>query len=191
MRKSLLLSAMLLVGTLAFAQTQKGQVQLGGVFNFNKQDAPQGESTNFSFAPQAGYFVSDLTSVGVIFNIASTKFESPTNDIEQNLFEFGVFTRFHKSVTDKFYLFLQPSLSFGSGENDGVGGGSTDVNTTSIQVSPGAMYFVTPKIAVEMRVGSAFYNQTKQTSGGTEIKTDNYGLIFNLTNVSLGASFFL
>lgn len=191
MRKLLLLSAMLLVGTLAFAQTQKGQVQLGGSFNFNKQDLDPGESTNFNFVPQAGYFVSDLTSIGITLNISSSDFEVPGFDAERNLFEFGVFARFHKSVTDNFYFFLQPSLSFGSGENDNIGGGSTDLNTTSIRVSPGAMYFVTPKIAMEMRVGSVFYEQVKETTAGNEVNINNYGLLFNLANVSLGASFFL
>lgn len=190
MRKSILLSVMLLVCTFAFAQTQKGQVQLGGVLNINKQETSQSENNNFNFIPQAGYFVSDLTSLGVMLNISSNKFENPTANLDRNLFEFGVFARFHKSVADNLYMYLQPSLSFGSGENDNIGGGTTDLNTTSIRVSPGMLYFVTPKIALEMRVGSVFYEQVKETNGGNEFTSDNYGLLFNLSNVGFGASFF-
>ncbi|MCE7993378.1 MAG: porin family protein [Roseivirga sp.] len=191
MRKSILLSVMLLVCTFAFAQTQKGQVQLGGVFNFSKQEISQNENNNFNFIPQAGYFVSDLTSLGVLLNISNNNFKSPTADLDRNLFEFGVFARFHKSVADKLYMYIQPSLSFGSGENDNIVGGPSDLSTTAIRVSPGLLYFATPKIALEMRVGSVFYEQVKETTGGNEVSIDNYGLTFNLANVNFGASFFL
>lgn len=191
MRKSILLSAMLLMSTFAFAQTQKGQVQLGGVFNFNKQENGDIESTNFNFIPQAGYFVSDLTSVGLLLDISNNKFENPGGESERNLFQFGVFARFHKSIADKLYLYLQPSLSFGSGENDNLLGGTADLNTTTLQIRPGMMYFATPKIAIEMGVGSAFYNSVKETTGGNEVTNDNYGLLFNLASVNMGVSFFL
>ncbi len=191
MRKSILLSAMLLVSAFTFAQTQKGQVQLGGAFIFTKQDVPQGENNNFNFLPSASYFISDLTSLGVNLNISSNNFESQTADQGRNLFEFGAFARFHKSVANNLYFFLEPSLSFGSGEIDNVGGGNTDVNTTRIRLSPGVLYFLTSKIALDMRMGALFYDQEKLTTGGNELSIDTYGLNLNLSNTTFGINFFL
>lgn len=191
MRKSILLSAMLLVSAFAFAQIEKGQFQLGGSFGLVKQELPQGDNSNFNFVPQAGYFISDLTSIGVNLSISGNSFETPTGDVEGNLFRFGAFARFHKSVADNFYMFLQPSLGFGSGEQDNVLGGSTDINTTDIRLSPGALYFVAPKVAVELTVGSLFYSRIKQTSGANEIINDSYGLNLSLANANLGINFYL
>lgn len=191
MRKSILLSAMLLVSAFAFAQTQKGQIQLGGTLNFTNQEIDQNESSNFNFVPQVGYFLSDLTSLGINLNISSNNFKTPTADLDRNIFEFGVFARFHKSLADNFYIFLQPSVGFGSGENDNINGGSTDLNTTNIRVSPGALYFVTPKIALEMNVGGFSYQQIKETTGGNEVKINTYGLLVNLANTNFGINFYL
>ncbi len=191
MRKSILLSAMLLVSTFAFAQIQKGQMQISGMFNFIKQETGSAEVTNFNFVTGAGYFMSDLTSVGLLLNISSNKSESSIGESKRNLFEFGVFTRFHKSIADKLYLYLEPSLSFGSGEISHTPGGSSDLSTTLIQFRPGVMYVATPKISLVMGVGSVFYNNVKETNGSNEVTSTSYGLIINPANVNLGVSLFL
>ncbi len=191
MRKSILLSAMLLMSTFAFAQIQKGQVQLGGVFNYSTQDFDNGvDRSTFIFSPQAGYFFSDNTSAGISLMIRNISFDDNGASQDFNLFEFGVFARFHKSVADNFYVFLQPSLGFGSGTNENPAG-DTDINTTRIQVSPGAIYFLHPKIALEMRIGGLFYESATETTNNVEIETSGFGITINPANVNFGVNFYL
>ncbi|GAB5526859.1 MAG: hypothetical protein Roseis2KO_47310 [Roseivirga sp.] len=182
---------MLLMSTFAFAQIQKGQVQLGGVFNYNTQDLGSGsDRSSFIFSPQAGYFFSDNTSAGISLTINSNSFEGSGFSRDFNLFEIGVFARFHKSVADNFYLFLQPSVGFGSGTDEDLNG-DTDINTTRIQVSPGAVYFLSPKIALEMRIGGLFYESATETTNNVENDVSSFGISINPANVNFGVNFYL
>lgn len=173
-----------MVSTLAFGQIQKGDIQLGGSLNYSKFETGNQEATNFRLTPRAALFLSENTSLGL-----SLGYEDLTNGgSESNQFFFGVYARFHKSVSDKFYLFLQPDISFGTGSTTPFGSQELDLNSFNFNIMPGMMYFFSDKIAIDMTFGGLFYTNT-EAEGTPEIT--RYGLNMNLSTVSLGASIYL
>ncbi len=184
MKKTILLFAMVLMSTMAFGQIQKGDIQVGGSLLYNKFEAGNQESTAFRLTPRAALFLSDNTSLGV-----SLGYEDQSNGpSESNQFFFGVYARFHKSVSDKFYLFVQPDISFGSGTTNPLGTQEFDVSSFNFNIMPGMMYFLSDKIALDMTFGGLFYSN-EDTDGVGDIT--RYGLNMNLNTVALGASIYL
>ncbi|OEK00157.1 hypothetical protein BFP97_00880 [Roseivirga sp. 4D4] len=184
MKKTVLLLAMTLVSSFAFGQIQKGDVQLGGSLNYSNFEAGGQETTNFRLVPRAALFLSDNTSLGVSLGYE----DQSSGGIETNQFFFGVYARFHKSVSDKFYLFLQPDVSFGSGTTNPLGNQEFDLNSFNFGLMPGMMYFLSEKIALDMTFAGIFYNNTDTATGG---EITRYGLNMNLNAVSVGASIYL
>lgn len=192
MRKTVLLFASVFISTLAFAQTQKGDIQLSGTLNYSKVETGNTiETSSFQLTPRAGFFLSDNTSIGVILGYSSQKNETGITEQKTDLFQFGVYSRFYKPVVDKLFFFLEPSILFGTGNIETTGTNDRDNNTFSIAVRPGLNYFLSDKLAMEASVGSLFYNRTKIEGGGSSVETDAFGLNFNLSAFNIGASFFL
>uniref|UniRef100_UPI0040471CC7 outer membrane beta-barrel protein n=1 Tax=Roseivirga sp. TaxID=1964215 RepID=UPI0040471CC7 len=187
MKRLVLATALLMMSTLSFAQITKGDIQLGGMVNFSKVEAPGFERSNFTLTPRAGLFVSDLTSVGITTGFTSSKL----NGAKSNLFQFGVYTRFHKMVAEQFYIYLQPSLAFGTGSAETGNGPDADITSFNIGIAPGMTYFLSPKFALEMNFGSLAYNSTTNEISGVENKTENYGLNLNFDTITLGFSYYI
>ncbi|MFT6055494.1 MAG: hypothetical protein ACJAS3_000793 [Roseivirga sp.] len=187
MKKSLLIMALMLFSTLGFAQITKGDIELGGNVGFYKFQYPDNDYSSFTIAPRGGLFVSDLTSVGIILDYGSSK----SNGFNSFFFEFGVYSRFHRMVTDNFYIFLQPSVSIGTGSSENGANPETDLNRFNISIAPGMTYFLSPKFALGMNVGSLYYSSSTNKNSGVETKSNQYGLNLNLNSVSLGFSYFI
>lgn len=183
MKKPILLLALMLTSTLAFGQMQKGDIQLSGNLNISKVKNTGNESNFFRVAPQASLFLSETTSLGVSLGYSSQKTGIGLNEQKTDLFTYGVFARFYKSMGDKFYFFLQPAITLGSGDING-----TDLTNFSVNVTPGLAYFVSEKIALELNLGGLFYTSQDINQN---INTENYGFNFNLSSLTLGASILL
>ncbi len=196
MRKTLLFSIGLIMAGMLQAHIQKGDIQLGGSVSFSSQEFSGQDRNFFSIAPRAGFFLSDLTALGF-----ATSFTTTTNtftdtqgnevDLTNNLFQFGVFMRFHKTVIDNLYLYLEPGINIGTGKNDLPNGGESDISAFIVSVSPGMTYFLSDKFALEMRFGSLAYNRQKMEFTGGEITDNAFGLSMSLQNVGLGLNYFI
>lgn len=185
MKKTTLLFSMMLMSTLAFGQIQKGDIQLGGGLNYSKLESNGFEATNFRLTPNAALFLSDKTSLGLTIGYQ----DQSNGSTESNQFLYGVYARFHKNVSDKFYLFLQPDITLGTGTGTApITNQEVDVNSFNFNLAPGIMYFLSEKVALEMSMGGIFYRNT-ETEGVNEV--DQYGLNFNLSSLTLGASIYL
>lgn len=197
MRKLILICGALFIGALAQAQIQKGDIQLGGTVSFNSNELGDLDNESFSILPQAGLFVSDLTSIGVIIGYNSnsnTVFDQGTGnleDVKNNLFVFGAYARFHKSVVDNLYLFLQPALRFGTGENEFAAPAVGDINSFNIGLSPGITYFLSPKFAIEMNLGGVSYNRNTFDVNGNETTSNNFNFNLDLASLGLGLNFYI
>lgn len=179
MKKTLLLFAMVLVSTMAFGQIQKGDIRLGGNLSLSKSDFNNGSNgTRFAISPQASLFLSETASLGLALGYSNQKI----NGQESDLFTYGAFARFYRSMGEKFYLYLQPGITLGTGNSSG-----TDISTFGFNATPGIAYFLSDKFSVDMNIGGFFYNS--QDTGGADTK--NYGFNFNLSGFTLGASIFL
>jgi len=179
MKKPILLIALLFMSTLAFGQIQKGDVRLGGSLSLSKSDFNNGsDAKSFAISPQASLFLSETTSLGLALGYSSREI----NGQDSNLFTYGAFARFYRNMGEKFYLYLQPGITLGTGDSNG-----TDLSTFGFSVTPGIAYFLSDKIALDMNVGGFFYNS--QDLGGVD--TNNYAFNLNLTSFTMGASIFL
>ncbi|MFT6055495.1 MAG: hypothetical protein ACJAS3_000792 [Roseivirga sp.] len=172
MKKSLITSILMLFSTLGFAQITKGDIQLGGSVAFIKTEFPDYDRAALFLRPRAGLFVSDLTSVGLIIGYGW----NDSNGSSSNSFQFGIYGRFHKMIIENFYIYLQPSVSVGT-------------SSFNVGIAPGMSYFLSPKFALEMNVGTLSYDRTVQKNSGVENKSEQYR--FNLNNVSVGFSYFI
>lgn len=198
MRKLILLCGALFMGTLVQAQIQKGDIQLGGTIAFNSSEVGDFENNAFRILPQAGLFVSDLTSIGLIVGYSSTSMDvfNPVNssisEVTNNNFQFGAYARFHKSVVDNLYLFLQPSVLFGTGENEFGAPTPGDTNSFNVALSPGITYFLSPKFALELNLAGINYSSTNiDAGGGNEADINNFTFGLDLANVGLGLNFYI
>ena len=197
MRKLILACIALFTVVLAEAQIEKGDIQLGGSVQYVSTENGGIDQSTLIISPQAGLFVSPTTSIGLILAFNSQTFPGLNQnngqlvDLTSNLFQFGAYARFHKPVADNFYLFLQPSVRFGSGSTEQINNPDVDVNTFGINASPGMTYFLSPKFALEMTVGNIGYGSQTADINGTEQKTNNFVFNMNLAQVGLGLNFFI
>ena len=180
MKKSLLIIALMLFSTLGFAQITKGDIQLGGSVGFSGANG----SSSFRLAPQAGLFVTDLASVGLAISYNG-------NMSNSNFFRFGVFSRFHKKVVDNFYFYVQPSINYLTGSSESGNPLGSKLRILDIGIAPGVTYFLSPKFALGVNLGSLNYNSTTNESGGLETNREEFTLLMNLNSASFNISYFI
>lgn len=188
---------MLLFATVANAQIQKGNIQLGGTLGFNTTEVDGSNRNIFNFAPRAGWFVSDNTAIGLISTITSVNndvFDPNSASIvkqKSNSFQIGAYARFHKNVVENLYLYLQPSLSFGSAKSELNGVETGDSSIMSLQLAPGMTYFLSDRFALEMNLGNLGYQRNKTDIGNTEQVANTFNLNLNLSSFGLGMSYYI
>jgi len=193
MRKLVLLcAAICCLTTIASAQIEKGRIQLQGLALYNNSDVGGTTFDQLNISTQTGFFLSDNISLGPVIGYNRRK-TSATNQNDQinSEFQFGAFARFHKNVADNFYLFLQPSFQVGLGMID-MGGVDQDLNSFNFDISPGALYFLSDRFAMELNLSFFNYrNQEVQTVNGGTIDANSTNVGLNLNNVGIGLSYFL
>ena len=204
MKKQLLTLVLLLSCSISYAQIQKGDILLGGSVRFSTFTIDVEDSrTNFlDFNPQAGFFVSDRTSIGplVSYSHESRKQENQNFSLieKTNTFSFGAYMRNYKPITEKLYFFLESSIVYGTGNrsielqgdnNEG------DITLFQIRVAPQLSYFIGEKLAFDIRLFSATYSiDNTDEIGGVglpERDITGFNLTGGLNSVGFGLSWFL
>lgn len=197
MKKLTIILTLLFFTGIAKAQIQKGDIQLGGAIGINSNKTGDNKFNYFNFSPRAGFFVSDKTSIGITTGFSTTNrdvFQVSTGTIVEqieNQFQIGVYSRFHKSLGENFYIYLQPSFGFGSGKNKTDGSETSSSNSINLQLMPGITYFMSDKFALEMNIGNLNYSNIKREAPGFEETTDNFNLNLNLSAFTLGLSYYI
>ena len=197
MRKLLLLSVALFLSTLSFAQIAQGNIQLGGTISWDEMDNSGIETTQLTILPSAAIFVSPTTSIGLNLGVSSIKtpaFDPSSGNLvdrKDSQFLLGAFARFHKPVSDNFYLFLQPSVAFGFGDQTFGDEELADINSFGVALAPGLTYFLSPKFALELSVNALNYSQVKFEGPQVNQEIENYGVDLDLSSINLGLNFFI
>ncbi len=168
-----------LVAATANAQIEKGKIQLTGNFGYTRNETGGNETNVFTIVPQAGLFLSDKTSLGVILGYQSFG----NSNARSTNFNYGVFGRFYKSIADRFYFFAQPQFVLGTGET----AAGVDTSSFSIGVRPGFSYFVSDKISMDLTTLGFIYDKSEE--GNLERSTTSFSI--NPATMSLGVSFIL
>ena len=205
--KKLLLS-LIAVSALAFstqAQTEKGNLVVGGTVNFNstKPDGASKSSTAFAILPSVGYFLADNIAIGTAIGYQSSKYYSNVNSTtiatnKSDAFVISPFVRGYKGVNDQFKFFGQLSVPMSFGK-DKVGDANGDnmvktgsINTIGIALSPGVAFFPSKKFGIELSVQGISYNDYKnENANGEKVggrKEFNIGA--NFFSPNLGVQFY-
>ncbi len=198
--KKLLLSMVAVVafGLSTQAQTEKGNVLLGGNVGFStsKTDGASKSDVSFSIVPRVGYFVSDNFAIGTGVGYNYDK-QVSDNNLNQ-AFEVAPFGRYYVNLSDQFKFFGQLSVPMAFGNNkyvDNQGNVADDkyATTTNIGVNlaPGFAFYPTKKIGIEFSVNGLAYNhyQVKNEVTGGKAKTNAFGLDADTFAPKLGVMF--
>ena len=180
------------------------------------------KGTSFSIEPQYGYYLSKNWAILLGFNLGisnatQNNFNSVTNDfdkrkIQRNNFGFNVQTRYNKALSKRFAFFLQgtlganisgkekttieqkigPTISKNTMVNVGKFGESPNFN---LDIRPGVIYFVTPKLGIEATFASVYasFSSTKATAANQNTKASAFNLGYNLypAGFSLGVNYYI
>ncbi|WP_022825798.1 hypothetical protein [Hymenobacter norwichensis] len=189
----------------------------GSVANV-QQDSKQ---SSFNFAPQIGFFVADNLALGIRGSVGSGKnIETRNDNGSPNTYHrndrtkgatIGPFVRYYKMLGERVAFYgqlaggyqrqIQNNSSYYSGINNEEYYSSEAKSTGGFAtLSPGFVFFPTPKLGLELTVGGLSYtasksestfqsNQSYQTN--YEGTSSSFGANFGLQYLAVGASFHL
>lgn len=196
---------MLLVGSFTYAQIQKGDVLIGGslfISNTTLENAQPSslEANSFNFSPRAGLFLSEKMSLGLIIGYDRDKIENSNvgvpNTTTENLFTFGAYMRNYKSLSEKFFFYLQTSILIGTGNADVVVNNAiqeADRGAFGIEIQPGVSYFFTDRLSLDVSIFQLGYTDqtTELASANINQETSRFFISGGLNSVGVGLSWFL
>ena len=187
MKKVLFIAAIAFTAFTASAQTEQGNIVLGGTAQFQTQKAKVdgAESRDdFAIVPMIGYFVQQNLAIGTGIGVEQTKF---TSGAKSTAVVVEPFARYYKGLGSeqfKFFGQLSVPMTFGNDKNadgDKVGG----ENSIGVALSPGFAFFPTKKFGIELGFSGIQFESTVEKDADGD-KIDNSGS----NRFSIGADFF-
>ena len=194
MRKLTLLSLGLLLCGAAHAQFKEGDIQLGVGLNISEQGIVSNQINVKRIQTGASLFLSDRLSAGLLLgyrNTLRTKFNNSDDELSDQVFQFGIYARYHQAIADKVHVYLQPSVLWGSGNSDISPVNNVDYRTVYLQLSPGITYLFTERWGLDLSFSGLRYTQVKQDAGQIDDRLSDSDFTMNLNNISVGLSFYL
>jgi hypothetical protein len=178
-KKSLFIMLLLGVCSQINAQIQKGTKTLGGSIGFSSTSttttisntgSPTKESSGSSsylyLAPKGGVMITDNIMVGSDINFSVSGRGGQSSSVTSiGLMPFG---RYYYPAGDKFYVFGEFSLGFGSSSS-----GSASTSITTWHIGPGASYFIKDNVSIEAELN---FNSTKYKDAPQAISTTTLGI---------------
>lgn len=180
----------------ANAQTDKGNIMLGGnlSYDYSKVKDVDGASHSFEIVPSIGYFFGDNFAAGLGLGYGYYENVSGLSGIgasdQVHAFQVAPFARAYQGNGDfKFFGQVSVPMAWGTAKLNDQKIGS--VETYGVAVSPGFAYFPTSKIGVELSVkGLYFENNSINPENGTKISANSFGLNANSFAPKLGVQFY-
>ena len=199
--KKIVLAAMIALGAVsANAQEygfNEGDVIVEGMLGYNSTDDTQDEvkTSNFTFTPKAGYFITNNFALGLELGFGSNKRDDygSTPSVEKdNVMGIGVFGRYYfAELGQRFKVYSELGVGYLSYKNELEDGNGTTENKASgfgIDAGLGFNYFVTPKVAINFALSDLIgYNTYKPENG--EATNNFYVNINNFNNFFDAARF--
>lgn len=146
MKKNLLSLSFLLVITVAYAQTDKGDWMVGGNFRLNTAE----NNTEITFTPNAGGFITDNLALGGNLLFEYSEFGS----IKRTDFGIGPFVRYYFTKANVRPV-LHGSLNFVSSRNKTPSDAETE-NGVNYFLGGGAAIFISDQVSIDGLMG--FYH---------------------------------
>lgn len=198
MKKIVTVIALALICSGAYAQFNQGRYLAGGSLSFSTLTGKQktdnatntyGHQTNFSLAPDIGYFVIDKLAVGASLNLSTSTSKGDGSDDSKHTETDFTLTPFVRYYLDQ-GIFFQGQVGFGSGSSKDKNDGSNTTVTTKHGVfnwalAAGYAYFLNDNVALEPTVG---YGASTNNYKNPDYKDIRSGLFINIgLQVYLGA----
>lgn len=195
MKRVFLCLGMLLGMSVALSAQEVGKMWVGGSFSFGSSRSQyengdnvnnaEYKATNFQFAPELGYQLSENWGMG--FSIGYSHQELLTSDNETNGFLMGGFARYSFLKGRIGELFLDGGLeylysSFSTNSSNSTADNKT--NTFSIGITPGVKIHLMKHVSLIGKLGFLGYSHSK--AGDT--KQDDFGLSFG-DSFTLGVNY--
>ena len=188
--------------------TQQGKWLVGaniGISSYKDETAGvEGAKGNFLvFQPAVSYFIKDDLAVGLVLGIGSSKEQQAgVDDYKESGLSVAPSVRYYMPIGNRVKFYGQLLVPIGSEKTTLNNGVAVDVKTQTMGVNliPGFAFFPSPKISLELNVGSIFFQTSKTgdykqtTMGVSMLGQDLYSTSnnFNFYNpVSMGIKFHL
>lgn len=173
--KKLLISFCVLLSMQSMAQTDKGDILIGGSLGFQTGEG----SNSFNFDPNIGFFVGDNFALGGKIGFSSSKL----GELKTTTFGIGPFARYYfGSTSTKPFLITEVDFLSTSFKTDGVKTNSSGIGWL---LGLGFAAFINESIAVE---GVSGYNYSKfkntNSSGGFALRL-GFQVYLNNKSVSM------
>lgn len=141
---------------------QKTNKFISGAIGFSTTSYPDDRKENsFTVAPRFGYFISDFVALGAKAGYSFEKRKNPNGDkvYDNQSFTLGVFGRYYLLPGNRFSVFGEVGLGFGTIKNT-----VTDdrYNGVNANFNPGLSYFISESFALEATFGLIQYDSVKQ-----------------------------
>ncbi|NEM98542.1 outer membrane beta-barrel protein [Pontibacter burrus] len=186
MKNLIIIAALMLLGSSAFAQTSKGTIVLSGDVSLSiseqEQKTPitsrkvQSSTIGYSFSPSVAYFIKDNLKIGAYIGYYRSKTDNDiyevgvseiyTNSVHDN-YNFGAYISKYIMLSDKFGLYATGSAGLFDSETNENSTASPDYHYISktdgfsISAVPGIVYFPTEKIGISASLGRLSYTSQK------------------------------
>ncbi len=189
MKKILLVAAIVIVTLTANAQDKKESKGLQGVWwatgqlsTSSSKDGVGNKTTNTTFLPIVGTFITPDVSIGIgIGNIASKYTPITGNSTSGNTFVIEPLVRKYWNVNGGLFFFGQVALPITMGK-DAV---NTKTNSVALDLSPGFDYVVNKWFTVETSISIANVGSTTTTPDGG-LTSSTFGLEVNPFDINPG-----
>jgi len=225
MKKNILILFALCAVMTSYSQTEKGKMFIGGQLNFSNDkktsNLDYADSIEFTIAPNIAYFIKDNFAIGANFNLSTSNYSDKTyyttyyypintppytiytlyNSSKTSSLNYGIggFARYYIKIIDKFKFYIHGSINYSyqstnttqtDGSNENLHG-----NEILLAVSPGLVYFITPKLGLEASFGNINYSYSKNFDNNLPIENQNttgsrYGINLNSSTLFLGLNYY-
>lgn len=183
MKKILLMAFATISMNVIFAQgnIHKGDWMVGGTAGFSSQkygSNSNSKTTNFSLAPNIGYFFIDQFAGGLRADISYSKSGSGNNEEKQTSFLIEPFLRYYfLPSTQKVNVFADAGYGFGSNKFTTGSTSSPSQSVNGFDAKAGVAIFLTPVAALEFSLG---YNSLKYEGAADRYNTILFGVGFQI-----------
>jgi hypothetical protein len=184
-----------------YSQTEKGNRLIGGQFNISADFSKYGSGNNlqngytmrFDLNPRFGYFIANNLALGIEVGFGISAYRSSLSSSNSiNLSgNYGGFTRYYINISKKYKFFLNGGGNYSRqwSTNDYDWSVDNDVSA-KLELTPGLVYFITPKFGIEGTLGSLAYEYRGIKLKGDPEAFKNYNVKLNLSNYYLGLNYY-
>jgi hypothetical protein len=220
MKKILLIAVAVFSLTVAKAQTEKGKMMIGGGFSIygSKYDEyqPTTKRVNLSINPKFGCFISKNVMIGTELDLnyghtnqyySETAYNAPEKIISNSFgIGGGIFGRYYVRIIDNLRFFTNLGLNYEYTTTKEVSTYEgpnplgifhrpqfTHEHNASASLSPGLVYFMSPKIGLEASFGSLafkYYTTKDDVPGSKRGSRIEGGFGIDISTLKLGLSYY-